>query len=188
MKHTGTLTFKHYKGQMGEYFGRWFDRFYRMECVGEGAVAETVANDRSNFQENSVDVHIMHVANTPPTPASNILWQRAVNSMIARLVAQGGASSAVISTSPLTSLLEPVYDEQGNTNSNAPRVPKKQKECPICRMPVDEPIQCFAIPENVTTTTTCCVCGEEKNMRLDRTTLSCMHPLCIECFTSMPAN
>ena len=175
---------------MSEYFGRWIDRLYRMECAGEDAVAGTVASDRNHLEENSVDVHIMHVANTPSAPASNILWQRAVNSMMARLVAQSNASSVVISTSPLTSLLEPIYDEQDNpnSNSNAPRVSEEQKECPICRTRVGEPIQCFAVPENMPTTTTCCVCGEEKNMRLDRTTLSCMHPLCIECFKRMPAN
>ena len=169
---------------MGDAFRRWAQTLYERDCVSERERHEVEGDDAASSM--TIDVHILHHPLFRPAPrqdqstaAADVLLQRAVSSMASRLTSLS-APPHVILESAFRDALE------ANTGSTTKPTTSVTKECPICRKQVEEPIQCFAAPENGLAVATCCVCGEEKDMRSERVTLSCMHPLCMSCFSSMP--
>ena len=163
--------------------GEAFNQFFRNLYSGEDTSTHRSASD---FRA-AIDVNIALRGSAAPT--ADVLLERAfINSMISHEWpsddnTEGRQSVMFITTHGPLSYSR--HERSPNRNMGTARSDAK-KECPICKEIVGEPRQCFAAPENGSAMTTCCVCGEEKDMRAERVTLACMHPLCKNCFDRMP--
>ena len=174
---------------MGEIFNQWMQHLIDRDCEDRSSsktLRESAAID--------VDLYPAFSLRESAAPVAEFLMQRAFsNSILSRERPSGDNhhtrqdGSRGMQTLVFTTTMRPSTRGPEPSRTDSPTRPAAKKECPICREMVGEPKQCFAAPENGSAVATCCVCGEEKDMRTERVVLACMHPLCATCFERMPS-
>lgn len=185
---------------MGSAFEQLVQRLYESECTGRPSdtndISYPLRSQRQAFSAIDVDIFPDSSLRGNPTPTADILLQRAfVNSLLSHGQpshgdhAQRGGSTGLhtlVFTRHTPTIQRPTHG-RGPSSNISTHAQVDRKECPICREMVSEPKQCFAVPESGPVMTQCCVCQEKKDMRSEKVTLSCMHPLCAACFERMPS-